>query len=666
MVGMNADPSPARAGVQFEWTVLLRLAAAAVVALVSAGSALAQADDPVRVRAVPERAVVVPGDQIAVAVVFEFAPGWHAWPNQPVVPAELAGVEPVPTRITGPRDAAGNELPRAPGAALLAGTSWTQWPEAHEVETAAFTGEPLRVLSYAGTSVAYVPVQVDPAAAPGRYTVELVASYQACDETTCLIPAQVAIEVPIEVVPAGTAPAAAAIEPELFAAFDRTVFGRMSDGGPAPGAEPGARVFQFDFLGWQFGVRGNAYALILSLAFVAGLLLNFTPCVLPVIPIKVMSLQAQAKTPGRLALLGVTYCLGIIATFGVLGLLAFGLITGGRQLDWGQLFASSWFVVLMAGVVAAMALGMMGLFQIRLPQAVYMINPSHDSAGGSFLFGVLTAILSTPCTGPLLGATIAWILTQPAWLGLSTFVVMGAGMASPYALLIASPRLIERLPRSGPGGEVMKQVIGVLMLAVAAFLAGNLTSAKWPWWVVGGLVAAAGAWWIVQSWRLLRRPKWKIVNTALALGMIAATAPITASLAREDAAGDDGVIPWRTLTNPSDAEVREAIEAAVGAGRAAVVDFTAKWCTNCHVIENAVLNSEAGRALLTRPDVAPIKVDLTTAGPEQGWGVVREISGGGGIPLIAVFRPGAEGPTYFQSFFKVSDLERAVRGPAAR
>jgi thiol:disulfide interchange protein DsbD len=86
---------------------------------------------------------------------------------------------------------------------------------------------------------------------------------------------------------------------------------------------------------------------------------------------------------------------------------------------------------------------------------VYAVNPTGDTAAGNFVGGLLTGVLAVPCTGPLLGATVAWIATQPPALGLSTFLVMGLGMAAPYALLIAFPKLLSRMPRGGPGGELL-------------------------------------------------------------------------------------------------------------------------------------------------------------------------------------------------------------------
>jgi thiol:disulfide interchange protein DsbD len=196
--------------------------------------------------------------------------------------------------------------------------------------------------------------------------------------------------------------------------------------------------------------------------------------------------------------------------------------------------------------------------------------------------------------------------------------------------------------------------MGVFLLAVAAYLAGNLTEAKWPWWVVGGVAAGAFAWLGVGAWRMLKTTGPKVMCTIVAVMGILGCVGVASSLA------DEGPLTWSKFRNAPDAAVQARISRAVGAGRVVVADFTAKWCVNCQFIEKATLNSEAGVGLLTGDDVDLVKVDLTNAGETEGWGVVRQIAGGGGIPLIAVYGPAIEKPIYFQSFFKASDLAEAI------
>ncbi len=609
-------------------------------------------EPPAGVSVVVSHGRVYPGDQFPIAIIFEFKPGLHAWPDKPVVPKALLddGFEAIPTvvRPTG----------EIPGVRVGA----PQWPEPYPA-TVEWTGSPVEVLVLEGRVVAYLPVSVAADAPTGSRTLTFFYEYQACDDHQCFQPESGELTAAFEIVPLpieAAGPASPLNQPEVFAGFDPASFASGTPA-PPPVAQPEdaalPEYFEPDIIGWRpFKIPVNAYWIILPVAFIAGLLLNLTPCVLPVVPLKILSLQQQARTPGRLAILGTVYCAGIVATFAFLGLLIFGVLTGGQKQDWGQIFSSTWFTLAMALIIGALGVGTMGAFTVRLPQVVYRLSPTHDSLHGNFLMGVLTAVLSTPCTGPMLGATVAWSATQPPAVSLATFVVMGLGMASPYALLVLFPRLVDRLPRGGPGGELLKQVLGILLIAVAVFLAANATSARWPFFVAGATAAAGFLWAIAGALRTLRSRRGKIATFAVSLLALPLIASGTIALARPSE------IPWTVFAGSGDGVLRAALDEARADGRIVVIDFTARWCTNCHVIEARILNSKTGKRLLTRSDVRAFKVDLSGEN-EEGWALVREISGGGGIPLIAIFRPGEPAPVYFQSFFLVGDLERAINGP---
>ncbi|MBL0870420.1 MAG: hypothetical protein IBJ18_07590, partial [Phycisphaerales bacterium] len=610
-------------------------------------SKVARVNQPDVVRVMVEGAVQRPvaaaGDQFAVAVTFEFTKKMHIWPNAPVIPTELKGLEPIPTLINVREDA------KLPDGVKVYPRS-AQWPKPQEVEVG-FTGAPVKLLSYAEPTTVYIPVVIEPSVKPGEITIPLTVSYQACNDLVCFPEEAVELDLKVKIVEAGTvippAPATA-----LFTKFDPSVFSNLLAGnatGPALSA-----MREFDFLGYKFNVAANAYVLIMLIAFAAGVLMNFTPCVLPVIPIKILSIQAHAKSPGKLAWFGSVYCLGIVWMYGVLGLMAFGLITGGRKYDWGQIFTHDWFVIGMSLVVAVMGVGMMGWFTIRLPNFVYSVNPTGESTAGNFIGGVLTGILAVPCTGPLLGATLAWILTQPPALGIGVFLLMGAGMASPYALLIFFPKLLQKVPRGGPGSELLKQVMGLFMLAVAAFLAGNLTSEKWPWYIVGVLSVFAFGWMVAGGRRMLTSASAKNITTVLGVLGIVVSIWITQSLTKAPP------IDWRVFLSDPNGTIHAAIGDAVKRGKVVVVKFTAKWCTNCLFIEQNVYYSQEGLRTVNAKDVVAFKVDLRDPGETEGWSLVKEISGGGGIPLTAIYGPAVDKPIYFQSFFKPSDLTASV------
>ena len=198
-------------------------------------------------------------------------------------------------------------------------------------------------------------------------------------------------------------------------------------------------------------------------------------------------------------MLSAVFSLGILAVFAVLAMLVLVLHT----IQWGQEYSNPWFVWPMVAVVGVMALSMFGVFTVRLPTSAYSLAPRHDTIGGNFFFGMLTAVLSTPCTAPLFAGVLAWSVLQPIWLAVATVMIVGAGMAFPYLILDAFPEVVRKFPRTGPWSEVLRQTMGFGLLAVAAWLAGGQLAHSVNFvWAVFGVMAAGCLFLIVRTVQL--------------------------------------------------------------------------------------------------------------------------------------------------------------------
>ncbi len=219
--------------------------------------------------------------------------------------------------------------------------------------------------------------------------------------------------------------------------------------------------------------RGGLWVVLASLGggFLGGLLLNVMPCVLPVIGLKIMSfVQQGGESRGRVFLLNVWFSLGLISVFLVLaGLAAF------LNLSWGGQFQEGWFTIVLVCVVFAFALALIGVWEVPIPGFIGSSGAVNDlaakeGAAGAFSKGVLTTVLATPCTGPFLGPALTWAVQQPLPLVFATFLAVGLGMASPYLIIGAYPKLIAFLPKPGMWMETFKKLMGFILLATVVWL----------------------------------------------------------------------------------------------------------------------------------------------------------------------------------------------------
>ncbi|VAX37935.1 hypothetical protein MNBD_PLANCTO03-2254, partial [hydrothermal vent metagenome] len=323
----------------------------------------------------PSDTTIAPGGQLLLAITLSHKPGWHVHTNDPKLPPawEEIGFVAIPTTI---------EISGPEGTAV--GT--IQWPEVHTIDldlTGSGTPEPYGV--FEGRAIAFVPVTL-PAEAAGR--VELVAKvgYQACDDTTCDRPQKESHAVELTIDPGG--PTEPTLAGALFADFDPAILDQ------APPAEPRSETPPTEAASTSQTVPISFFRLLvigLSGAL-GGLVLNLTPCVLPVIPIKVMTLVKHGgERRARTLMLGAWMALGVVAFWVAIGLPMAFL---NSAFDPSRLLFGHWWVTLTLGlIIALLGVGIMGLFTITLPQSVYAINPRADTPHGSFLFGVMTAVL---------------------------------------------------------------------------------------------------------------------------------------------------------------------------------------------------------------------------------------------------------------------------------
>jgi thiol:disulfide interchange protein DsbD len=466
---------------------------------------------------------------------------------------------------------------------------------------------------YTGRIIVYVPIDVKPNASQGAITVHGTATYQICDDHACYAPQHTPIELTTQIVPADQK--IQANQPELFAGFNQAIT-----------TYPALQTLVAQFF----------------LAFVVGIIFNAMPCVLPVVPLKIMGFYEVSQHNRRKSVaLGAVFSLGLIASFGVLAL----LVVGFRVLDWGGLFQKTPFTIVIVAVLSVMSLSLFGVFTVNLPASIYQLTPRHDTYSGNFLFGILTAALSTPCTFGLFVGLLAWALAQPAIIGVAVLMTVGVGMAFPYFLLSAFPQVARNFPRTGPWAEIIKQMMGFLLIGTAVYFAQPLyekfVSDRAFWWTLFGIIAAAAIFLVVRSLQLSKNSLPRAIACAIALLVIVPSLWATRQATIRP-------YQWQPYSD-------QALAAAQASGRPVLIDFTATWCGNCHYVEAFVLHNRKVIAAVHNANVIMLKADVTDDNA-PARPLLAKLNPAGAIPLTAVYLPGKNEPKKLVGIYNTGDL----------
>ncbi len=483
----------------------------------------------------------------------------------------------------------------------------------HELKAFSFSDE--RIAVYEGKVVIVTHVATASSLETGKLTVKGQVSYQGCNDTMCFAPGEEDFTVEVEVVPAGTP--VEKINQGYFAGVIAEVTETVEttdDTGTLTADEQRAR---------EIIEKGIFYAIIAF--FGIGLALNLTPCVYPVIPMTVSYFGGQSgKSRGSAFASALLYQIGIAIAFALLGLIS-GL--AGKQ--WGFLFQSPWFVVVIATIILAMAASLFGAFEITVPNwLMNKVGKSREGIVGAFVMGLTVGVVIAPCAAGIIIGLVGLV----AKLGLVVkgtllFFVMGLGLGLPYLILATFSGLLEKLPQSGMWMVWVRKLFAIMLIGVAfyfiipqleriydkfAFLAGVLG-------IFGGLLLgfldhAPG---YTKTFKIFRG----VVGVALVVLGIMWTQGAIESKASE--------IEWIKLHD-------QDIQTYIDDDKPVFIDFYADWCAPCKQLDRVTFRDEA--VVEAAQDYHMIKVDCTT--PDDQIKSIMQRFNVTGMPTLVFISPG--------------------------
>ncbi len=399
-------------------------------------------------------------------------------------------------------------------------------------------------------------------------------------------------------------------------------------------------------------IRDGNLLTVLAFFFGAGLLLSFTPCVLPMVPILsgiiVGAGRERPVSRGRAFSLSLAYVLGMALTYTAAGA---AFAAAGQQAQ--AFFQKPWMIVLFAALFVWLALGMFGLFTLQMPAAIQarLTAMSNEQKQGTLIgtaiMGALSALVVTACVAPPLVAALA-VIGQSGNVvrGASALFALSLGMGAPLLVVGASAGAL--LPKAGAWMDAVKAAFGVMLLGVAVWMLGRLlpgsvTLALWAVlaFVAGFCLLTLGGREVRSGADAVRRGFGALAivyGVLMLIGALAGRADPLQPLAGVTSAtrgAEANHVAFKRIKTV--AELEQEVAAASAAGRPVMLDFYADWCVSCKEMERYTFTDPGVQAEFARASLLQADVTANDAADQallQRFGIL-------GPPTIVFF--GADG-----------------------
>ena len=410
-------------------------------------------------------------------------------------------------------------------------------------------------------------------------------------------------------------------------------------------------INSFDSLNIKKKFTGN-FLIIVIISLIAGFILNFMPCVLPVLSIKIsrfISLKNSGQITSKYDFLATS--LGIIVSFLILAITSIIIKTMGGSVGWGIHFQQPIFIALMLIIILLFSASLFGLFNLNLPSFIYSKIDKYLSTKVSslaFFEGVFATLLATPCSAPFLGTAVGLALSSSSYLTLTIFILLGLGMSFPYLLFFIFPKFLNFLPKPGRWMNKLNIILGLSLIFSAIWLLKILLKLTNFNLIICVLVITSILVFIFSD-RKLYRSFFFVLSLFIIILPIRFEETITANIINKFYKNDNLI--WVEFDETK-------IDKYLDQNKIVFVDITADWCITCKVNDILVLDSKKVKNLFNSENVVLMRGDWT----HEDKNISSFISNWQrfGIPLNVVYGPSVEKGILFPEILTKNLIEKNV------
>ena len=391
--------------------------------------------------------------------------------------------------------------------------------------------------------------------------------------------------------------------------------------------------------------------LILLISLMGGLILNFMPCVLPVLILKINRiLSIEDKNINNIRFNFLLTIFGIISSFILVAFITVFIKNISGQVGWGIQFQQPVFLLFLIFILTIFSFNLFGKIQFNLPNKVNTnINKylGKKSNGVAFFEGALATLLATPCSAPFLGTAVSFALSSNFYITLLIFIFLGIGMSLPYFIFIFFPSLVNFLPKPGKWMNYLRYILGLGLILTAVWLSYVCIA------IIGlslfSYFISATVVFLLIIYRLFFIKKYLILIFVLLLGNIYLSY-------------NNNYLDYNSSYNTQKEWLKfdnQELENLINQGNTVFIDITADWCITCKANKILVLNNKEFKKLIVDNDIILMKGDWTK--PNKEISKFLQNANRYGIPFNALYNSQFPNGIIFSELLSTEDIRLSIR-----
>lgn len=391
---------------------------------------------------------------------------------------------------------------------------------------------------------------------------------------------------------------------------------------------------------------------IMSIAAIGGFILNFMPCVLPVLSLKIINFIRYPNLNRKKASLFTIF--GILSTFWGLALIAIIFKNTGKHFGLGLNFQEPTFIIALTIIITFFISVSLDRVVFKLPESVnnFLLNIKFQGKHIEHYFsGVIATVLSTPCTAPFLGSALFFSLQQNNLFIFFTFTFIALGFSTPYILMIIFPKTLKFLPTSGKWMNNLKIILATILIGTII----------WLLYILEAQINLRG---VVIVFLLLLLIKFVLGNniyilkytmiktiTLFILLIFSFLLPKYSSIEDKEYQAKVNNL-WQKFEP-------EKIDLLVKSGKVVFVDITADWCITCKYNKYLVFSRQKTIKILSDPQIIAMRGDFTNYSSQvHDFLTKRKIPG---IPYNVIFSPKFPDGLELPVLLSVKEIEDVIK-----